>query len=200
MAHEGAEQTPDRRQCGTSSDPGAALDGPAGPTPTLLGRPLAPGSGTPSEGGRVRPLGSGVRRQLGPRAQPRALEEPSRASWSWRTVGVLDGQPDLPNSPPAARPPGRPPWTWRGCASTSLGGGLLIRPSISSMDHLGEPASSAGDARSQQGDPWAGPDTGARSGTGLPAACAHLRLPGRGPGLGAQCLPQDEQSFRPRTT
>ena len=53
----------------------------------------------------MRPLGSGVRRQLGPRAQPRALEEPSRASLSWRTVGVLDGQPDLPNSPPAARPP-----------------------------------------------------------------------------------------------
>lgn len=104
VPHGGAEQTPDRQQCGTSSDPGAAPDGPAGPT-LLRGGHLAPGSGPPSEGGRVRPPGSAPRKQLGPRAQPRALEEPSRADWSWRTACVLDGQPDLPNSPPAVRPP-----------------------------------------------------------------------------------------------
>ena len=139
VAHGGAEQTPDRRQYGMSSDLGAAPDGPAGPT-LLRGGHLAPGSGPPSEGGRVRPPGSAPRRQLGPRTQPRALEEPSRAGWSWRTACVLDGQPDLPNSPPAARPPARP---GLGAAVPALRwvGGLLIRPSSNSKDHLGEPAS-----------------------------------------------------------
>lgn len=53
----------------------------------------------------MRPPRSAPRRQLGPREQHRALEEPSEAGWSWRTPGVLDCQPDLPNSPPAGRPP-----------------------------------------------------------------------------------------------
>lgn len=171
-------------ECGASSDPGAPPDGPAGRTPTLAAtwrRDLDRQGG----GGRVTHPRSAPRRQLGPREQHRALEEPSKAGWSWRTPGVLDCQPDLPNSPPAARPP----WTWRGCAGTSLGAELLIRPPISRTDHLGDPASPARDARSQQGDWWEGSDIGARSGAGLPGACPHLHLPGRGPGPG-QCVPR----------
>lgn len=157
-------------ECGASSDPGVgggaqtAQQGAHRLVAATWHRDLDRQGG----GGRVRPPRSAPRRQLGPREQHRALEEPSKAGWSWRTPGVLDCQPDLPNSPPAARPP----WTWRGCAGSSLGAELLIRPPISSRDHLGDPASPARGARSQQGDWWAGPDIDARGG-----AAGSLRSP-----------------------
>lgn len=146
-----------------------------------------------SEGGRVRPPGSGVRRQLGPRAQPGALEAVGGQLELRRTVGVVDGQPDLPNTPAARRPPGL------GAAVPALrwvGDSLSDPPSARRTTSVNRPLP-LGMRGPQQGDPWAGPDTGTRSRTGLPGACSHLRLPGRGRGLGRSVFPRTSRAFGP---